>query len=447
MSVDHPFIHAALVVGAVVVVVQAGYWCAVWVELLATMRRLPTGRSAARRLRSSEDGRRTERVCVVVPAHNEEAQIQVIARSLLAQTHGRLRVVFALDRCTDGTLARLREVVGEVVGEADFGGEARVTIVEVSQCAEGWAGKSHAIWRAVNDTAAGREAEVLVMVDADTELDPRCIEVSLAIAEERSLDLLSLLSTLTHDAWFERVVQPAAAIELMRQYPIRRANASADGLARRPFANGQFILVRRSAYFETGGHGAICGAILEDVALARLFAEHGKRTGLLLASGMVCCRMYANFEEFCRGWNRIFRESVRQRATKLRAYAGRLRVMSVYLPLAAVLSVVLGAVWLGVGAKDGEGAVGVADWVWWGWAWWALAWVCVVVGVVGVGAFGSLIVTAYALGRSGWGWAVAYPVGSWLVARILDRAAADVKADEPIIWAGRTYHAGSASGS
>ena len=34
-------------------------------------------------------------------------------------------------------------------------------------------------------------------------------------------------------------------------------------------ANGQFILIRRETYEAVGGHAAIAGDILEDVALAR----------------------------------------------------------------------------------------------------------------------------------------------------------------------------------
>jgi hypothetical protein len=53
---------------------------------------------------------------------------------------------------------------------------------------------------------------------------------SLALMRERKLDLLSLLSTLTFKTWFERVVQLATTIELMRQYPLPLANAPPTGV-------------------------------------------------------------------------------------------------------------------------------------------------------------------------------------------------------------------------
>ncbi|MGP1309889.1 MAG: glycosyltransferase, partial [Phycisphaerales bacterium] len=50
----------------------------------------------------SADGE-AKSVCVVVPCYNEEAAVGTLVRSLLAQDYPALRVVFALDRCTDGT--------------------------------------------------------------------------------------------------------------------------------------------------------------------------------------------------------------------------------------------------------------------------------------------------------------------------------------------------------
>src|SRR5205823_291327 len=96
------------------------------------------------------------------------------------------------------------------------------------------------------------------------------IRACVALLERRRLDLLSLLSTLTCDTWFERLAQPAAGFELVRQYPISRANRRSNP---RAFANGQFMLFRRAAYDAIGGHGAVHDELLEDLALARRLAD------------------------------------------------------------------------------------------------------------------------------------------------------------------------------
>jgi hypothetical protein len=93
---------------------------------------------------------------------------------------------------------------------------------------------------------------------------------------ERKLDLLSLLSTLTFHTWFERIVQPAATLELMRQYPLALANAATD---RRPFANGQFLLFTRAAYDGHRRHEAVKSSLFEDVDLARLVDARKRLAG------------------------------------------------------------------------------------------------------------------------------------------------------------------------
>jgi glycosyltransferase involved in cell wall biosynthesis len=54
----------------------------------------------------------TGRVCVIVPAHNESRVIAGLVRSLRAETHPDMRVVLALDRCTDDTASLARDQIG-----------------------------------------------------------------------------------------------------------------------------------------------------------------------------------------------------------------------------------------------------------------------------------------------------------------------------------------------
>ncbi len=187
----------------------------------------------------------TGRVCVVVPAHNESRVIAGLVRSLRAETYPDMRVVLALDRCTDDTASLAR---------AEIGDDRRFEIVEIDACPPEWVGKVHALHAGVTRSRGAADADYLLFADADTSFAPGCIAASLALMRERKLDLLSLLSTLSFDTWFERIVQPAATLELMRQYPLTLANAATD---RRPFANGQFMLFTREAYEDIGGHEAV----------------------------------------------------------------------------------------------------------------------------------------------------------------------------------------------
>jgi chlorobactene glucosyltransferase len=401
------------IVCGVLIVGAAGlgvYWGIVVWHIWRTVRRVPMARAglaspAAAALLKGD----APRVCVVVPAHNEAGVVGRLATSLIKQTYpaSQLSVVFCLDRCTDSTATEIRHATG---------GADHIRIVEISSCPEGWAGKVNAVRVGVRETPEARGADILLFTDADTEFDPECVRATVALMKHRELGMLSLLSTLTSDAWFERLVQPAAGMELARQYPLERANARPRE-KRRAFANGQFMLFTREAYEKVGGHEAARGAVLEDIALARLAERHGVPAGLMLADGMVRCTMYGDYPEFIRGWKRIYIEAANRRVKRLRAIGMRVRLLGCVLPLAACGAVILGA------AERGD-PLGLATLI--------------------VGA-ASLAVMLVALGWSYklsnvQAWCVpGYPVGAWCVGGILLGAARDLKTGVPVRWAGKEY--------
>ena len=77
--------------------------------------------------------------------------------------------------------------------------------------------------------------------------------------------LVSLLPELLCETFWEQVVQPLAGITLMQSFPLQRVHSDRSPLA---FANGQYILIRRSAYEAAGGHEAVRDRFVEDIGLA-----------------------------------------------------------------------------------------------------------------------------------------------------------------------------------
>lgn len=401
-----PNLPLDLVLGVLLVCAAAllAYWCAVIYQVARTVRRLPTARAG---VAAAEAKPPTEKVCVIVPAHNEAGTIEGLIASLKAQDYDRLRVVLALDRCTDDTRG---------VAERAIDRDPRFEIIEIHACPMEWAGKVHAAWSGYLRSSHAQNAEALIFTDADTWFDPACVRSCLALARVRRLDMLSLFCTLTTETWFERVVQTAAGFELARQYPLLRANLD-DHRRRRPFANGQFMLFDAGAYRAIGGHEGVKDALLEDIAFARRITHREMRGGLLLADGMVRCRMYDDWKQFRKGWKRIYTESANREPKRLRRYAWRSRVVGVGLPLAAVAGAVLAFV-------AGDGTTRPAA------------------GLLCVGALGVWLVGLVSVYR-GSGARVedilGYPVGAWLVGSIYREAWRDLVRGTPTSWGGREY--------
>ncbi len=383
------------------------YWGFALAIIRTNIRSLPRGGDGVRiaDARGTPEGR----VCVVIPAHDEREVIADLVRSLRAQDHPDFTAVLALDRCTDDTRA---------VAEAAIAGDPRFDIVEIRECPRDWAGKVHAVHAGVSRSPLARDAKYLLFTDADCDLNPACLRATTALLEDRGLDLLSLHSDQAHRAWYEFSAQPAACLELLRMYPLLRANRHDDKA--RPFANGQFMLFRASAYHAIGGHEAVKDELLEDIAFARLTFAEGYKPGLLASGGAMSCRMYDNWGQFTRGWKRIFTESANRRSDRLRRAAFRLRLTTTVMPLASLLAILT---WYPTWHNDHPVLAG---------------------GILAFSGVGFMFWLAFAVlfareGNIPYRTIPLWPWGAWLVARILDHAADDLRKGTPTQWGGRTY--------
>jgi len=373
------------------------------VHIRRTRLGLPTARDG---IALSERKVPTQSVCVVVPCHNEAGNIATLIGSLIEQDYDRLRVVLALDRCTDDTLGVARSAIGD---------DSRFEIVEITEGPQDWAGKVYAAHSGFSQSEHARGADVLIFTDADTWLDPACVRACVALLNDRGLDFLSLLSTLNAQSWFERIVQPITAFELARQYPLLRVNRQDE--QKRAFANGQFMMFTRDAYQAVEGHAGVKDAILEDIAFARNIRYGGLAGGLLLADNMLKCRMYDSWDEYVRGWKRIYTESANREVRRLKRYAIRTPILCVGLPASCIALIVLtpilghpGTNWIG----ELAGGLGLLAWL------------------VGMGS-------VYRMGRAPLRDLPGSLLGAVLTGRIFGAAARDLARGTPTEWGGRQY--------
>jgi len=345
------------------------------------------------------------RVCIVVPAHNEARTIGVLLDALLKQDYPNLRIVFSLDRCTDGT---------EEIIRAKFVGDPRFDLVMVDHCPDEWVGKVHALHRAVTTSPHVRQSDILLFLDSDTKPAPQCVRAAVALMASRDLQMLSVLSTMTSDKWFEKVVQPIAGTELLRQYPMIRANSKTH---KRPFANGQFIMVRRAAYESIGGHESVKSEVLEDVWLARHLSRQGHECGFVFSGDLLFCRMYEEWDRFKKGWLRIYGECASRKPKRLRTSAFRVRFLGSVLPVVSMLCIVLALTTM----TRYQAAVGLAA------------------GLLGTGVWLAVMLTIYRVGRAPLWAAPSTVVGFWLVGSLMRQAARDYELGKPVIWGGKEY--------
>jgi glycosyltransferase involved in cell wall biosynthesis len=222
-------------------------------------------------------------ISVIIPARNEELNIGRCLNSLVVQQGVDCEIFVVDDHSTDRT--------SQIA--AAFDG---VRVIPANPLADGWTGKANAIATAV-PLARG---EWLLFTDADTVHAPGSLANSIAEAQEYGVSMLSYSPGQETGGFWERAVQPVIFAELSRAFVYDEINRADSAMAA---ANGQYILMRRSAYDAIGGHAAVRGSLLEDVELARAV----KRVATLrfrYAPEAVSTRMYRDTRSLVEGWTK-----------------------------------------------------------------------------------------------------------------------------------------------
>jgi chlorobactene glucosyltransferase len=262
---------------------------------------------------------------MIVPARNEERQIERCVRSLLASRHPDFEVIAVDDRSGDAT----REILDRVATQ-----EPRLAVVAGAPLPQGWIGKSWAVAQGV-DVARG---EWLLFTDADTVHDPLGASSAQRSAIDGGYDVVSLLTDQETIGTAERLFLPTILFVILLGIG---ALDDVNDPRKRDAAifNGQYIMASRKAYMAVGGHAAVRNEIAEDLELARLFKRDGRfRTLLAGSNALVRTRMYRSFGEIWRGFVKNFALGARGHGTQ--AVAG-LTLLACVSPLSPILLVAL----------------------------------------------------------------------------------------------------------
>jgi len=264
------------------------------------------------------------RVTVLIPAKDEGDRVRVCLESVLAQDYPNFGVVTINDRSTDDTGRILDEIA------ANSGGKVRSLHIPSNGLPGGWLGKCHALHVGTKEAMG----EWLLFVDSDVRLAPDALSTTLALALARDYDATSLMTTLECHTFLERLVLPMTAGAWSIMNAVSFTND--DNYRATAYANGQFFLIRRSAYDAAGGHEAVRDQITEDVELARGMKQRGARLRLFLGSQFASTRMHATLGQMLRGWGRIYSGTSRRRPWRILAAAAFVAVcgLSAYVALA-----------------------------------------------------------------------------------------------------------------
>jgi len=226
-------------------------------------------------------------VSAIVPARNEEETIALAVESLAAQPEIK-EILVINDQSTDGTAAALQQLSSRY---------AQLRVLETKELPAGWVGKNYA----ASLGAARATGDWLLFTDADGVHLPGSTAHALADAAEYGAGLVSYSPEQETHTWWEKALIPFVYTRLGHKYSYAEVNHPDSPAAA---ASGQYLLIRREDYARIGGHAAVAGEVLEDVALARLAKQAGIRLHFASGHGIMRVRMYRTFGAMWQGWTK-----------------------------------------------------------------------------------------------------------------------------------------------
>ena len=223
-------------------------------------------------------------VSVLIPMRNEEANVKGCLSSVLAQKGlDTLEVIAIDDGSTDNTSNEIKVFPS-------------VELISGDKLPDKWLGK---LW-ACQQLAEKSSGDYLVFVDADVRLSDYAVANS--ISKMGNWDFISPYPRQLTSGFVQKIFQPLLQWSWLSSVPLLIAQKySIKSMA---VANGQFLIIKRDAYFKSGAHAGIKTEVLDDLMLARNLLKQGYKGGVAEASNIATCHMYKNKMELFKGYQK-----------------------------------------------------------------------------------------------------------------------------------------------
>jgi chlorobactene glucosyltransferase len=230
-----------------------------------------------------------KRLSILVPARNEEQNIENCVLTLVAQDYKDFEIIVLNDNSTDQTGAILERLSKEY---------SCLKVIKGTPLPKGWLGKNWACMQ----LAQASSGDYLLFTDADTLHTNTSASASVSLMDSTGAGLLSGIVKQRMDTMGEKLVVPLMLWGMLCFTPVVLMHYMKFSFL--TAACGQFMVFNRESYFSVGGHSAVKGRIDEDKEFARVMKQNGFIVIMADATNLISCKMYGGFREAVLGFSK-----------------------------------------------------------------------------------------------------------------------------------------------
>lgn len=232
----------------------------------------------------------TPLISILVPARNEEKDIEKCIRSLINQDYPNMEIIILDDNSIDNTASIIRRLSHE---------SSKVKILKGKPLPQGWVGKNYGCYQLEKEA----RGDYLLFTDADTIHEKNSVSSAFLCLKENKLDALSVYPFQITKSVMEKMIIRYINLGILLFIPLKLMQKTSTKLF--STALGSLMLYKRKVYRAVGGHTSISGQCLEDINMSILLKKMGYNFMIFDGTHTYRTRMYDDFPSIIKGIKRF----------------------------------------------------------------------------------------------------------------------------------------------
>jgi glycosyltransferase involved in cell wall biosynthesis len=223
-------------------------------------------------------------VSIIVPARNEQKNIESCLLSLLSQNYPCFEVIAVNDNSSDDTLKIMRKLESKILTEEqddDIDTGTKLKVITLANKPHDWTGKT---WASHQGYLHSR-GDILLFTDADSHFQSTdTLRLTVSHMQQEKLDALTGLPYLPLMDFWSKIVEPLWNLFIVLGPTIPKIN---DPQSKQMLVMGSFFMIKKNVYESVGTYNAVKGSLQEDTAMGVRIRQSGYKLRMTKVDNLV----------------------------------------------------------------------------------------------------------------------------------------------------------------